>query len=54
MITSVFFSKVLDINEYLAELKTGLKKISQWAYQGQVLFNHDANKHSNEVIFSHR
>ena len=46
------FSKSLDINKSVRELNTDLKEISQQAYQLQMQFSPDPNKHANEVIFS--
>ena len=48
------FSKVLDINKSVAELNTGLEKISQWAYQWKMQFNPNPNKQANEIIFSRK
>ena len=48
------FSKVLDINKSFNELKTDLKKISQWSYQWKMQFNSDPNKQANKVIFSRK
>ena len=48
------FSKVLDINKSVAELNTGLEKISQWAYQWKMQFNPIPNKRANKIIFSRK
>ena len=44
------FSKVLDVNKLVIELK----KINEWAYQWEMQFNPDLNKQANEVIFSQK
>ena len=48
------FSKVLDVNEPTKKLNLDLEKISEWAFQKKMQFNHDPNKQANEVIFSQK
>ena len=48
------FSNVHNINKSANELNGDLEKISQWAYQWKMQFNHDPNKQANEVIFSRK
>ena len=48
------FAKVLDINKSVAERNTDLVKISQWAYQWKMQFNHDPSKQANKIIFSRK
>ena len=49
-----FFSKVLDVNKSTKKLNLDLEKISEWAFQWKMRFNHDPNKQANEVIFSRK
>ena len=48
------FSKVYDIDISAKELNSDLEKISKWAFQWKMQFNHDPNKKANEVIFSRK
>ena len=48
------FSVIHDINISSAELNDDLKKISEWAFQWKMIFNLDATKQAQEVIFSRR
>ena len=46
------FSVIHDINISAGELNEDLKKISEWAFQWKMIFNPDATKQAQEVIFS--
>ena len=48
------FSVIHDINISAGELNEDLKKISEWAFQWKMIFNLDATKQAQEVIFSRR
>ena len=45
------FSEIHDINLSTGELNADLKKISEWAFQWKMIFNLDATKQAQEVIF---
>ena len=49
---SSLFSVIHDTNIYAGELNEDLKKISEWAFQWKMIFNPDATKQAQEVIFS--
>ena len=48
------FSVIHDINVSAGELNEDLKKISEWAFQWKMIFNPDARKQAQEVIFSRK
>ena len=48
------FSVIHDINISAGELNEDLKKISEWAFQWKMIFNPDATKQAQEVIFSRK
>ena len=48
------FSVVRDINTSAAHLNNDLWKISNWAFQWKMSFNHDPSKQAQEVIFSRK
>ena len=48
------FSVVRDINTSAADLNNDLWKISNWAFQWKMSFNHDPSKQAQEVIFSRK
>ena len=48
------FSVIHDINVSAGELNEDLKKISEWAFQWKMIFNPDASKQAQEVIFSRK
>ena len=48
------FSVIHDINVSAGELNEDLKKISEWAFQWKMVFNPDASKQAQEVIFSRK
>ena len=48
------FSVIHDINISAGELNEDLKKISEWAFQWKMIFDLDATKQAQEVIFSRR
>ena len=48
------FSKVIDKNNLNPQLNSDLVKISKWAFQWKVSFNHDPNKQAIEVLFSNK
>ena len=49
-----FFSVIHDTNISAGELNEDLKKISEWAFQWKMIFNPDATKQAQEVIFSRK
>ena len=49
---SSLFSVIHDTNISARELNENLKKISEWAFQRKMIFNLDATKQAQEVIFS--
>ena len=48
------FSVVHEKNTSVKELNNDLQKISHWAYQWKMSFNHDRLRQAQEVIFSHK
>ena len=48
------FSVIHDTNISAGELNEDLKKISEWAFQWKMIFNPDATKQAQEVIFSRK
>ena len=42
---------VRDVTQSTNELNDDLEKISSWAYQWKMSFNHDKSKQAQEVIF---
>ena len=48
------FSVIHDINVSAGELNEELKKTSEWAFQWKMIFNPDASKQAQEVIFSRK
>ena len=48
------FSVIHDTDISAAELNEDLKKISEWAFQWKMIFNPDATKQAQEVIFSRK
>ena len=48
------FSVIHDVNIFAGELNEYLRKISEWAFQRKMIFNPDATKHAQEVIFSRK
>ena len=48
------FSVVHEKNTLVKELNNDLQKISNWAYQWKMSFNHDRLRQAQEVIFSHK
>ena len=48
------FSVVNDVNLSQFHLNSGLKKISEWAYQWKMAFNPDISKQAQEVTFSRK
>ena len=46
------FSKIKDKRCSPVELNNDLKIISNWAIQCKMLFNHNSNKQTEEVLFS--
>ena len=48
------FSVIHDTDISAAELNEDLKKISEWAFQWRMIFNPDATKQAQEVIFSRK
>ena len=51
---SSLFSVIHDTNISARELNENLKKISEWAFQRKMIFNLDATKQAQEVIFSRK
>ena len=54
LLTTSLFSIIHDINVSAGELNEGLKKISDWAFQWKMIFNPDASKQAQEVMFSRK
>ena len=50
---NILFSAI-RINVSAEELNGDLKKISDWAFQWKMIFNPDASKQAQEVIFSRK
>ena len=48
------FSVIHDINVSAEELNEDLKIISDWAFQWKIIFNPDASKQVQEVIFNRK
>ena len=48
------FSIVRDINTSAAHLNNDLRKISNWAFQWKMSFNHDPSTQAQEAIFSRK
>ena len=48
------FSVIHDINVSAGERNEDVKKISEWAFQWKMIFNSDARKQAEEVIFSRK
>ena len=48
------FSVIHDIIISAGELNEYLRKISEWAFQRKMIFNPDATKQAQEVIFSRK
>ena len=48
------FSIVRDINTSAAHLNNDLRKISNWAFQWKMSFNHDPSTRAQEAIFSRK
>ena len=48
------FSVVHDFAASSASLNDDLLKISRWAYQWKMIFNPDASKQAQEIVFSHK
>ena len=46
------FSMVQNVNISANNLNSVLRKISNWAFQWKISFNHDPSKQAQEVIFS--
>ena len=46
------FSVVHNVNTSAGEVNNDLVKISEWAYQWKMSFNHDLLKQSQEIIFT--
>ena len=47
-------SFVIDVNLSEFHLNSDFKKVSDWAYQWKMYFNHDISKQAQEVIFSRK
>ena len=50
---SLFFV-IHNINVSVGELNENLNKISEWAFQRKIIFNPNASKQAQEVIFSRK
>ena len=48
------FSVVKNVDASNIDLNSDLKKISKWAFQCKMNFNHDPTKQAQELIFSHK
>ena len=54
LLMTSLFSIIHDINVSAGELNESLKKISDWAFQWKMIFNPDASKQAQEVMFSRK
>ena len=54
LMSNYLFSAIYDINVFAGELNEDLKEVSEWAFQGKMIFNPDASKQAQEVIFSRK